>query len=64
METKKEYTAPQLTAVNVKSERGYAASTPLTSIFLWDNSWGTSQQLEDYSVKSGWTDDGSNSFWD
>ena len=62
METKKEYTAPQLTAVNVKSERGYAASA-YSSLMFWDALMG-SQQLEDYSVRSGWDDDGSNSFWD
>ena len=29
METKKEYIAPELTAVSVKAERGYAASVPI-----------------------------------
>lgn len=29
METKKEYIAPELTAVSVKAERGYAASLPI-----------------------------------
>ena len=28
METKKEYIAPELTVVSVKTERGYAASIP------------------------------------
>ena len=34
METKKEYTAPELTVVTVKAERGYAASSnnPLAAL--------------------------------
>jgi hypothetical protein len=32
METKKEYTAPELTVVSFKTERGYAASNPLAAL--------------------------------
>lgn len=32
METKKEYTAPELTVVTFKTERGYAASNPLAAL--------------------------------
>ncbi len=59
--TKKEYQAPQLTVVTMKAERGYAGSV-LSSLFFWENSWG-SEQIEDYNNRSGWTDDGSNTFW-
>lgn len=39
METKKEYTAPELTVVTIKSERGYAASStnPLAAIQMLAN---------------------------
>lgn len=36
METKKEYIAPELTAVSVKAERGYAASIPSKLSILSD----------------------------
>ena len=32
METKKEYTATELTVVTFKTERGYAASNPLAAL--------------------------------
>lgn len=39
MDTKKEYTAPQLTVVTIKSERGYAASSdnPLAALQMLSN---------------------------
>lgn len=54
METKKEYIAPELTAVSVKTERGYAASIPSKLSILTDllgvptegvfEDWGTTDE--------------------
>ena len=59
--TKKAYEAPQLTVVSFKKERGFVGSN-YASLLFWEAGWGN--QLEDYSTRSGWTDDGSNTFWD
>ena len=59
--TKKAYEAPQLTVVSFKKERGFVGSN-YASLLFWETGWGN--QLEDYSTRSGWTDDGSNTFWD
>lgn len=60
MEPKKQYTAPQLTVVEFKSEKGYAAST-LTSLSFWDVSLMTTGQVEDYTQHDTWTSEGG--FW-
>lgn len=57
---KKEYVAPQLTVVKIKSERGYAASNNISlfSLYLGGASIG---QLENYTEHEEWTQNGS--FW-
>ena len=55
METRKQYTAPQLTVVTFKAERGYALSTPLFDELLF---WETeqSEQVEAYADHEVWND--------
>ena len=62
MDTKKEYIAPELTVVSFKTERGYAASQPLsqlvnalTSVF---NAYGIQTWDGEVVVENdpGWTD--------
>ena len=59
--SKKEYIAPQLTMVEIKSERGYAASNSISlfSLYLGGASIG---QLENYTEHEDWTQSGG--FWD
>lgn len=59
MKTKKEYIAPRLTVVSVKTERGYAAS--LTLLTLWALDYD-SQQMESYQTANDWSSDSDN-FW-
>ncbi|MBR1766578.1 MAG: hypothetical protein IJ745_06020 [Bacteroidales bacterium] len=55
---KKEYTAPALTVVTFKSERGFAASgSPLEALKFWDS--GDDGQTESY----GDADWSGNGFW-
>ena len=61
METKKQYTAPELTVVTFKAERGYAASDPakILRIFALSNTINvTSTQetwaLDDNAFGSSW----------
>ncbi|MBQ8703598.1 MAG: hypothetical protein IJ524_04425 [Bacteroidales bacterium] len=57
---KKEYTAPELTVVSFKSERGYASSiTPLGALLFWASS--DASQMEDYNTHDDWTESGG--FW-
>ena len=60
--TKQEYQAPQLKVVSMKVEQGFAGSL-FGSLSLWTSAWG-STQIEDYSTRSGWDDNSSNTFWD
>ena len=57
METKKQYTAPKLTVVTVKSERGYAGSgglqTSILSLFCMEAEPFYNRQYQEH-----WTDDG------
>ena len=55
---KKQYVAPGLTVVTFKTERGYAASTPLESLGLWES--GESEQMETYET-TNWHESGG--FW-
>ena len=57
---KKEYTAPQLTVVSFKNERGYAASN-YSALLFWLAP--ATAQTEDFEIRSGWEDDGSNNFF-
>ena len=58
-DSKKEYTAPALTVVTFKSERGYAMS----SIKLWETVDAEEyNQVEDYSTHGTWGSTGE-SFW-
>ena len=61
MKTKKEYIAPELTAVEFKAERGYAASGDLLHIFfpMNDTSSGYNSQGQ-----QTWDNSQSNSFGD
>lgn len=65
------YLAPQLTAVDVKPERGFAFSNPITmelELLQLDNGViGADQNsqncVEFYETGNGWNE-GSNHFWD
>lgn len=63
---KKEYTAPQLTVITFKAERGYALSggTPLADFFqLFDYAeMQESQTQEQWSEHSTWNSSGENFF--
>ena len=54
METKKEYTAPELTVVTFKTERGYAASSnnPLAALNMLANALGdlTGGNMEAWTI--------------
>ncbi|MBR1767024.1 MAG: hypothetical protein IJ745_08355 [Bacteroidales bacterium] len=62
MNSKKKYIAPTLTVVEFRIECGFASSgvetTALDLIFP-----SGSRETESFSSRSGWTDDGDNSFW-
>lgn len=57
---KKEYSAPTLTVVSVKSERGYVASN-FALLSLWMTP--AEQQVESYNVHDNWGDDAYNNFF-
>ena len=59
MKTKKEYTAPELTTVTIKSERGYAGSVNLALFAVLS---GDTYQMEDYETANGW-DQNTGAFW-
>lgn len=62
----KEYEAPRLTVVTFKTERGYAVSGQLSSVFglgnsysnSGDNAWDDSDPSGGGNRFSGWTDNG------
>ncbi len=64
------YVSPRLTAVNFRTERGYASSSLVQHLNIWASEDGIaingqSRQVESYSVHDNWTDNvGSNHFWD
>lgn len=64
---KKTYTAPVLTVVEFRSERGFAVSTGIvvpevgTFELFYDQPGG--QETEVFSVREGWGDEPSNGFW-
>lgn len=58
---KKEYTAPVLTVVTVKAERGYATSGVIDHLMFWEDN--SQENMENYETGNGWTS-GSNHFWD
>lgn len=60
MKRRKEYVAPTLTVVKVKSEQGYSGSM-LSALTFWDLSALTSGQVEDYQEHETWND--GSSFW-
>lgn len=57
---KKSYIAPQMQVVSFKVEQGFVGSN-FAQLLFW--STPTVDQVEDYSIRSGWTDDGSNTFF-
>ena len=56
---KKSYIAPAVTVVIFKAERGYV----LSDFALFDQTEST-DMTESYSVRQGWGDSETNSFWD
>ncbi|MBQ3788137.1 MAG: hypothetical protein II849_04980 [Bacteroidales bacterium] len=62
---KKTYTAPVLTVVEFRSERGFAVSTVVPEVgtfeLFYDQPGG--QETEVFSVREGWGDEPSNGFW-
>ena len=60
MERKKTYTAPQLTVVSFKTEKGYANS--LVFLTLWLNNSPSTEQVQTYNVRDGW-ESGTDGFW-
>ena len=71
MKQKAMYLPPQLTAVDIKPERGFSISNPITMqlelLQLENGVIGTDQTgqncVEFYETGNGWTE-GSNHFWD
>lgn len=57
---KKTYVAPQMQVVSFKVEQGFVGSN-FAQLLFWTTPEVT--QVEDYSVRSGWDDDASNSFF-
>ena len=57
---KKEYTAPQLTLVSFKVEKGFVGSNDPLSLLLFQESNNT-RQMESYTEHSSWHEDGG--FW-
>lgn len=61
---KKTYTAPVLTVVEFRSERGFAVSIVVPEVELfYDQDQPGSQETEVFSVREGWGDEPSNGFW-
>ena len=63
METKKHYTAPQLTVVTVKAEKGYAASGNFffNELLFWEAEQ-TDPHVETYNNHDVWND--GSGFWE
>ncbi len=62
MKTKKEYTAPELTTVTIKSERGYAGSVNMALFTALIAGGSDTYQMEDYETANGW-DQNTDAFW-
>lgn len=64
---KKTYTAPVLTVVEFRCEKGYADSgvigVPQEGLIELLNYESGSQETEVFSVREGWGDEPSNGFW-
>ena len=60
-DNKKEYTAPALTVVTFKAERGYVLSGLVDQLMLWEND--SQDNMENYETGNGWNS-GNNHFWD
>lgn len=65
---KKTYTAPVLTVVEFRSERGFASTgivVPEVGTFelFYDYDQSGRQETEVFSVREGWGDEPSNGFW-
>ena len=62
---KKTYIIPMMTAVEIRAERGYAESVNgVPQAGLIELFYGSgSGETESFTVRDGWGDDGSNSFW-
>ena len=59
--TKKEYSAPLLTVVSFRVERGFAASGILDQLFLLDNTDEPVRSMEQYEEQENWHSGGD--FW-
>ena len=61
---KKTYTAPVLTVVEFRSERGFAVSTVVPEVGTFELFYNqqSGQETESFITHDTWTD-GSNSFW-
>ena len=57
---KKEYTAPELTVVTFRAERGYALSGILAQMMLWESA--QLSQMENFETGNDWNS-GSDNFW-
>ncbi len=58
---KKEYIVPQLMVDCYKSEMGYANSSIVNTMIIWENGF---DQLEQYEERSGWgSSSEDNHFW-
>lgn len=62
MATKEKYKAPRVTAVSFRVERGFDTSS-VSSIGVYNEEFDD-RQMETFQTRSGWGDDGGNSFWD
>lgn len=60
-DNKKAYTAPVLTVVTFKAERGYVLSGLVDQLMLWEND--SQDSMENYETGNGWNS-GNNHFWD
>lgn len=63
---KKTYTAPVLTVVEFRSERGFASMgivVPEVGTFELFYNQQSGQETEVFSVREGWGDEPSNGFW-
>lgn len=59
MESKRKYTAPEVTVVTTRAEKGYAASTTRVAVYL---ALLNAAPTEGYEAANGWTE-GNNVFW-
>lgn len=58
---KKEYTAPALTVVTFRAERGYVISGLVDQLMFWEDN--SQNSMENYETANDWNS-GSNHFWD